>query len=170
MKTIIIEDEEQAVSALLADLKKHCPELEVVGTTGGVEEGIELIRHSNPQLVFLDLNMPVMNGWDFIEKFSLDTNSAFKNTKVIILSSTIDPADFNRAKQYNVVSHFLSKPITQAMLEYLKKKIPTSWSLIAIYRSLHLSWEFDQSLDQIPPIGNHLGTYLFLEIIETTGS
>ncbi|GGD25197.1 response regulator [Flavobacterium orientale] len=74
-----------------------------------------------PQLVFLDLNMPVMNGWDFIEKFSLDTNSAFKNTKVIILSSTIDPADFNRAKQYNVVSHFLSKPITVEMLEKLKE-------------------------------------------------
>ena len=47
MRTIIIEDEEQAVSALLADLKKHCPELEVVGTTGSVEEGIELIKQSN---------------------------------------------------------------------------------------------------------------------------
>ncbi|WP_291119717.1 response regulator [Flavobacterium sp. UBA6135] len=74
-----------------------------------------------PQLVFLDLNMPVMNGWDFIEKFSLDSNSAFKNTKIIILSSTIDPADFNRAKQYNIVSHFLSKPITVEMLEKLKE-------------------------------------------------
>lgn len=91
------------------------------------QEALELfdkIKTENnqvPQLIFLDLNMPVMNGWDFIEKFSMNKVKEFENTKIIILSSTIDPADFNRAKQYGVVSHFLSKPITVEMLENLKE-------------------------------------------------
>ena len=42
----------------------------------------------------------------------------------------------------------------------ISKKIPASWSPIAIYRSLHLAWEFDQSWDQVPPIGHHLGAYM----------
>ena len=73
-----------------------------------------------PNLIFLDLNMPVMNGWEFLDSIETDLKSNLKNTKVIILSSTIDPADYNKAKQYEMVSHFLSKPITVDMLENLK--------------------------------------------------
>ncbi|WP_321540653.1 response regulator [Flavobacterium piscinae] len=68
----------------------------------------------------MDLNMPVMNGWEFLDLFNKTISNEFSQTKVIILSSTIDPADYNKAKQYDVVSHFLSKPITVEMLENLK--------------------------------------------------
>lgn len=76
---------------------------------------------TSPTIIFLDLNMPILNGWDFLEYFTKQKSAEFDNTKVIILSSTIDPADFNKAKQYPSVSHFLSKPITVEMLENLKK-------------------------------------------------
>lgn len=94
------------------------------------QEAIELLlqlqkEHKTllPELVFLDLNMPVMNGWDFLNEISNSLSIELLNTKVIILSSTIDPADYEKAKGYSVVSHFLSKPITVDLLEKLKNEV-----------------------------------------------
>lgn len=76
-----------------------------------------------PQLIFLDLNMPVMGGWEFLDSFSTTDYSDYNDTKVIILSSTIDPEDLEKSKKYPMVIDFLSKPISKEMLEYLKDKI-----------------------------------------------
>lgn len=76
-----------------------------------------------PELIFLDLNMPVMGGWEFLDHFITPEYSEFHSIKVIILSSTIDPEDMEKSKNYPMVMDFLSKPITVTMLEYLKSKI-----------------------------------------------
>ncbi|MFV7236351.1 response regulator [Flavobacterium sp. ZB4R12] len=81
----------------------------------------ELKKH--PQLIFLDLNMPVMGGWEFLDIFNTDDYSEFNTIKVVVLSSTIDPEDLEKARSYPMVIDFLSKPITTSMLEYLKNKI-----------------------------------------------
>ena len=73
-----------------------------------------------PQLIFLDLNMPVMGGWEFLDSFSTSDYSDYNSTKVIILSSTIDPEDLEKSKKYPMVIDFLSKPISKEMLEYVK--------------------------------------------------
>ncbi|HRM12235.1 MAG TPA: response regulator [Flavobacterium sp.] len=76
-----------------------------------------------PQLIFLDLNMPIMGGWEFLDCFNSEEFSEFNNIKVVVLSSTIDPDDFEKSKQYPMVIDFFSKPISQAMLEHLKNKL-----------------------------------------------
>jgi CheY-like chemotaxis protein len=78
---------------------------------------------SKPQLIFLDLNMPVMSGWEFLDSFSTTEYSEFNNTKVIILSSTIDPEDLEKSNKYPMVIDFLSKPISKEMLEYIREII-----------------------------------------------
>lgn len=76
-----------------------------------------------PQLIFLDLNMPIMNGWEFLDIFSKSQfYSTFSEIKVIVLSSTIDPRDIEKAKQYPMVLNFLSKPITIEILQTIKKE------------------------------------------------
>jgi CheY-like chemotaxis protein len=79
--------------------------------------------NEHPQLIFLDLNMPVMGGWEFLDHFNSPEFSEFNTIKVVVLSSTIDPEDLEKAKQYPMVIDFLSKPITRSMLEYLKNKM-----------------------------------------------
>lgn len=76
-----------------------------------------------PQLIFLDLNMPIMDGWEFLDNFSSNKYSAVNSTKIVVLSSTIDPEDLEKSKKYKMVIDFLSKPITTNMLAYLESKI-----------------------------------------------
>lgn len=78
---------------------------------------------NNTELIFLDLNMPLMDGWGFLDSFSTSKYAEFHNTKIIILSSTIDPDDLEKSKKYPLVIDFFSKPITKEMLESLKSKI-----------------------------------------------
>ncbi len=81
----------------------------------------EATSNNYPQLIFLDLNMPVMNGWEFLDVFCKNQYlNKFSETKVIVLSSTIDPDDIQKSKQYPMVIEFLSKPITTEILEILK--------------------------------------------------
>ncbi|MFN5225075.1 MAG: response regulator [Bacteroidota bacterium] len=74
-----------------------------------------------PQLILLDINMPVMNGWEFLEEFVPAYAEKLPDTKIIILSSTIDPEDFAQAKKFPVVVDFISKPLDLQMLESLKE-------------------------------------------------
>ncbi|AWI25582.1 LytR/AlgR family response regulator transcription factor [Flavobacterium pallidum] len=67
MKTIIIEDETQAISALLSEIYRHCPQLEIAGTAGTVEEGIALIKNASPELVFLDIQLADGLGFSILE-------------------------------------------------------------------------------------------------------
>lgn len=97
--------------------------------TSNGEEAITLINtlHNEegikPQLIFLDLNMPVMGGWEFLDVFNSSDYYNLNNTKAIILSSTIDPEDIIKSKSYPNVIEFLSKPITVEMLDDIKSKI-----------------------------------------------
>ena len=99
------------------------------------QNGEEALHHFNtlnytndkskkkPELIFLDLNMPIMGGWEFLDHFTSPDYNTFNSVPVIVLSSTIDPEDLAKAKKYPIIIDFLSKPITIPMLEYLKKKI-----------------------------------------------
>lgn len=76
---------------------------------------------SAPELVILDINMPVMNGWEFLDAYVKDYAQKLPGTKVVILSSTIDPEDFSRAKKFDVVTQFVSKPLSVENLTELKQ-------------------------------------------------
>jgi CheY-like chemotaxis protein len=65
-----------------------------------------------PQLILLDINMPVMDGWEFLEAFVQLPDAVIGNCKVVIHTSSIDPRDVEKAKTFHHVSDYITKPLT----------------------------------------------------------
>ncbi len=68
-------------------------------------------EESLPDIIFLDLNMPVMDGWEFLSEFIKIKNNFNKKITLYVVSSSIDPRDLERARSFNMVTDYLIKPI-----------------------------------------------------------
>ena len=74
-----------------------------------------------PDVILLDINMPVMDGWQFLDEFI--KIESHKLITVYIVSSSIDPRDKDRVKKYENVSNFIVKPITIESLKNITKEL-----------------------------------------------
>jgi CheY-like chemotaxis protein len=77
----------------------------------------EISLENIPEVIFLDLNMPVMDGWDFFDTFKKVYAHFEEKTKIFILSSSINPTDLERAKNEKSIVAFLAKPLNADNLE-----------------------------------------------------
>jgi CheY-like chemotaxis protein len=72
-----------------------------------------------PDIIFLDLSMPVMDGWEFLEEYSQLRGLLQKNITLFIVSSSISPEEIERSKTYSAVTDFLIKPLRAGKIEEL---------------------------------------------------
>ncbi len=73
---------------------------------------LDYLAHARPtdqRLLFLDINMPVMSGWQVLDL--LDSDVQYEKLLVIILSSSVDAVDIQRSRQYRHVIQYIEKPI-----------------------------------------------------------
>lgn len=111
-KILLIDDDE--INNFLNNklLKIHRPEIEVDICNSAQIALEKLSRGYNPQLILLDLNMPKINGWMFLEEFKKNQ----KKIPIMILTSSIDPHDYAKSKAYNEIIDFIEKPLTKAKI------------------------------------------------------
>lgn len=77
-------------------------------------DALSVVEKEKPDLIFLDINMPEINGWEFLELFPKHLVS---NSEIYMVSSSIDPDDAERAAQHPLVTKFLEKPLGRKQLE-----------------------------------------------------
>jgi two-component system, chemotaxis family, chemotaxis protein CheY len=89
------------------------------------EEGLRYLNENAekkeklPDIIFLDINMPLVDGWMFLDDYANLKNKIGKDILIYMVSSSIDPADSNRAKSNQSVKDYLVKPITMKGFETL---------------------------------------------------
>src|SRR2546423_11261907 len=112
IKTIIIDDEQHCIDALKADVEKYCGNVEVSATCLSGKEGIFAIKKYKPRLIFLDVEMPWMNGFEMLEMldhidfciifttaYDKFAAKAFRISAVDYLLKPIDATDLKAAVQ-----------------------------------------------------------------------
>src|SRR5450432_4118361 len=73
----------------------------------------EYVSSTMPAILFLDINMPTITGWEFIEQFGKFSEEIKKQISIYILSSSVDPRDKDKAEGNKYIKSFLSKPLTR---------------------------------------------------------
>lgn len=74
-------------------------------------------EHLLPDVILLDLNMPLIDGWSFLNRYALIRPGMKKPISLFILSSSIDEQDILRSRKFQFVTGYISKPMSPAMLD-----------------------------------------------------
>ena len=102
LTAIIIDDETSSRNSLKQKLTHHCPEIEIIGECENAESGIKMLTNKKPDMVFLDVEMPRMNGFTMLQQLP------HKNFEVIFITA---------------YDHYAIKAIKFSALDYLVKPI-----------------------------------------------
>ena len=76
-----------------------------------------------PAVIFLDLNMPIMNGWEFLEDFAKLPADKREKVAIYIISSSVDPRDLERIRNYQIVHDYILKPMSTEELKSIQQKV-----------------------------------------------
>ncbi|MFT7155359.1 MAG: CheY-like chemotaxis protein [Parvicella sp.] len=112
----IIDDDEIYQFTIIRIIKGILPSAKIVCFADG-EEAIDYltvninVEANLPDLIFLDNNMPIMDGWQFMEEYSRIENEIKKKALINMVSSSANPVDIEKSKTIQQISEYIVKPI-----------------------------------------------------------
>jgi len=119
--TIMLIDDNEIDNLINQKMIEAAAIADKIYTHTGAKSGLEFLKnmekldiadHILPDLIFLDIDMPLMDGFQFMDEFEKLGAFVKKKCKVIMLTSSINPQDYNRAKKYPNIKLFLNKPLS----------------------------------------------------------
>ncbi|KAA5539665.1 response regulator [Adhaeribacter rhizoryzae] len=123
-RILLIDDDATTIFLTQRLLKRFAIEVEVLTAAHG-QEALAIVRavceqEQCPELIFLDINMPIMDGFEFLEQLQKSANLSKAAIKIILVSSSTHQLDLAKAKQYPLIG-YIEKPLTSEKLsEFLQ--------------------------------------------------
>ncbi|KAB1066143.1 response regulator [Salibacter halophilus] len=118
MCILVVDDDPIARLIIEQNLKLAQIDNEILSAENG-KEALNMIKSSKPEIVLLDLNMPVMNGFDLLDSM---TENGIETDVYIITSSTLQN-DRTKSYKYQSVKGFFEKPINKTDIDQVKKSL-----------------------------------------------
>ncbi len=117
--SILLVEDDPITTILTKKVITACnADTELVCTKNG-QEALDYLSAQNagtlilPDIILLDLNMPVLDGWGFLDNFRKHINTYTKKVALYICTSSTAPRDIMKAREYQFVKDFITKPLNQ---------------------------------------------------------
>ncbi|MFM8743354.1 MAG: response regulator [Cytophagales bacterium] len=120
-KTVMLIDDNEIDNLINQKMIEAAAIAENIYTHTGAKSAIEFLKNIEktdlahmvlPDIIFLDIDMPLMDGFQFLEEFEKFAAATKKNSRIVMLTSSINPQDFVRSKKYPNVKLYLNKPLS----------------------------------------------------------
>ena len=122
LKTLTLVDDDDIFVFLTTKIIEQTNLVDLIKVFGNGLDAINFLKENKnnvdalPDIILLDLSMPIMNGWQFLEEYNKLNPTIGKKITIYICSSSISPDDITRAKTISEVSDYIIKPITKDKL------------------------------------------------------
>lgn len=128
IKKVLVIDDDQINNIIFEKLSMITDFAEEVITCISAVDGLDYLQNIQknneepPKLIFLDIRMPIVSGWEFLERFEPFKEPYFKDTFIYMLTSSSDQSDVNKAKNFSIVNDYIVKPLSVEALVEIKEK------------------------------------------------
>lgn len=128
-KSILLVDDDEATNFLHSFYIKEWDFAENIYTAMNGQEALDFLktneefRANKPSLILLDINMPIMNGFEFMEAYTDLEESMKASIVVVMLTSSLHHSDQKKASNLDDLKSFINKPLTKEQMENLMAQV-----------------------------------------------
>lgn len=132
LKHILLIDDDNITNFLHRNVLEEAKVAQHIEVAETAIEALALLESSDkakrqpPELIFLDLNMPGLTGWDFIEEYKKIKDRHLIKSVIVLLTTSVNPDDKKKASQLREVAEFRKKPMTSGMVSEILQKYFTA--------------------------------------------